>query len=323
MKKPKVSILLPVYNAEKYLKECLDSLLIQSFVDFEVIALNDASTDASLEILLEYKKYDDRIKIYNNELNLKLPSNLNKGIIISNSPLIARMDADDVCLPGRLQAQYDFMQRNQNVVVCGSWTEVYETGAVWRWPVSNDAIRTAMLFNCPLAHPTVMFRKNAIISINGYSKLFVNAEDYDLWERLAHNSHAFFANIPDVFVRYRLHPSVDRGSYKLRQRYVANAVRLRQLHRLGLSPNSADLEAHLLLARVNMLKGIREVKICNSWAKRLENANKIFEFYNSKEMEYYIRRSMLGAFSELVYRRYVPDVIKYVRKKSKNLFAFK
>lgn len=132
---PKVSILLPVYNAEKYLSDCLKSLLNQTFHDFEIIAINDASTDSSLSILYKYAEIDSRLKIYSNKSNLKLAATLNRGIQLSSAPLIARMDADDIALQNRLEYQYNFMSNNPKVAICGTNIKVLGTDQIWEMVV--------------------------------------------------------------------------------------------------------------------------------------------------------------------------------------------
>ena len=111
------SVIVPIYNIEKYIRRCIDSVLCQSFNDFELIIINDCSTDGTSEILDKYAKADERVKVHTNEVNLRLPSSLNKAISLSKGKYIARMDADDICLPDRLQKQYEFMEENPGVAL--------------------------------------------------------------------------------------------------------------------------------------------------------------------------------------------------------------
>lgn len=212
--KPKVSILLPVYNAEKYLSDCLKSLLNQTFHDFEIIAINDASTDASLSILYKYSEIDSRIKIHSNKSNLKLAATLNRGIQLSSSPLIARMDADDIALPNRLEYQYNFMLSNPKVAICGTNIKVLGTNQIWKMPISNSSIRASLVFNSPILHPTVIYRKHIICKYSGYNENIIYAQDYELWHRLSKDSKIVFANIDIPLIYYRLTDSDKPSSYK-------------------------------------------------------------------------------------------------------------
>ena len=121
MKSPQISVVMPAYNAEKYITEAIDSILFQTFKDFEFIIINDASTDSTKDIIESYK--DPRIKLVNNEQNKGVAKSLNIGISVACGKYIARMDADDIALPERFQKQFDFMEQHPNIDVCGSWAK--------------------------------------------------------------------------------------------------------------------------------------------------------------------------------------------------------
>ena len=116
----KVSVILPIYNASTYLKECIDSLINQTYSNIEIIAINDGSTDESVKIIEQYMKKDNRIKLYNNEKNMKLIYTLNKGLSLSSGDYIARMDSDDICRLNRIEKQVEFMEKNKDIQLCGS-----------------------------------------------------------------------------------------------------------------------------------------------------------------------------------------------------------
>ncbi|MCP8319033.1 MAG: glycosyltransferase, partial [Candidatus Methylarchaceae archaeon HK01B] len=124
MKSPKITILMSVYNGEKYLREAIDSILNQTFKDFEFLIINDGSTDRTVEILRSY--HDSRIKIITNEKNMGLTKSLNKGLKIARSEYVARMDADDISYPRRLEVQYEYMKKNPDVGIVGSWNDVID-----------------------------------------------------------------------------------------------------------------------------------------------------------------------------------------------------
>jgi glycosyltransferase involved in cell wall biosynthesis len=201
-----ISVVLPVYNGEKYLSQAIDSILNQTFGKFEFIIINDGSSDSTLDIISKYN--DNRIKIVNNIKNEGLIDSLNKGLSMSRGKYIARMDADDIALPERLQVQYDFMEANLEIGICGSWFETFnETDnrtKVVKFPATDIGIRALMICQSAFCHPTVMLRRDIIEKLRlGYAKEFYRAEDYRLWIELLNYTQG--ANIPQVLLRYRRH----------------------------------------------------------------------------------------------------------------------
>ncbi len=198
---------MPVYNAEKHLRESIDSVLEQTFSDFELIIVNDGSTDSSLEILKSYQ--DPRIKILNNKHSFI--DSLNKGVSAANGEYIARMDSDDIMFPYRLQEQVAFLIDNPILDICGGWMETfgdYET-VVKTFENHSDIVRAAIFYN-PMCHPTIMMKgalKKLFPYANGiygvYKKGYSCAEDYKLWIDLI-SKGLLFGNIPKVVLKYRL-----------------------------------------------------------------------------------------------------------------------
>ena len=160
---PKISVIMSVFNSEKYLKEAVDSILEQTFTDFEFIITDDCSTDSSLAILEEYAKKDNRIILLKNSENIGLTKNLNKMIDIAKGKYIARMDADDISLPKRFQIQYNFMEENSDIGVCGSNIgHIGTLDKVSNHPLNHNEIKIGLLFKCVMMHPTIVVRKNII-----------------------------------------------------------------------------------------------------------------------------------------------------------------
>lgn len=187
MKRPKITVLMPVYNAEKFLKEAIDSILNQTFKDFEFLIINDASTDNSKKIILSYK--DPRIRYFENKKNLGVAGTLNKGLKLARAELIARMDADDISFPNRFELQYKEMQKDKEIaVLVSNYDVVNENGKflrTQRYAKSPEEIYYTLQFRNCLGHPTTMFRKYITLDIfNGFDKRH-EAEDYDLWLRVS------------------------------------------------------------------------------------------------------------------------------------------
>jgi glycosyltransferase involved in cell wall biosynthesis len=218
MSTPAISVVMPVYNGEKYLREAIDSILSQTYTDFEFIILNDGSTDKTEEIILSYT--DPRIVYVKNEDNLQIVKTLNKGIGIAKGKYIARMDADDISLPERFEKQFKFMEENPEVGVCGAWIETFGNQSLfWQYPVNHNEIRISLLFYSCMGHPTVMIR-NDFRDLLFYDQNYNKAEDYELWQRLVRITK--FHNLPFFLLKYRLHLNQTDLSI---QSSVANSLR--------------------------------------------------------------------------------------------------
>jgi hypothetical protein len=205
---PKVTVLMAVYNGERYLHEAIQSILVQTFQDFEFLIINDGSTDRTREVILSYD--DPRIRLVDNAHNLGLTRSLNRGLELSRGQLVARQDADDVSEPERLSKQIAFLESHPDVVLLGSWyTKIDAEGAPIgnrRLPCDCLHIRWHLLFHCPFVHSSVMLPKAVVLErIGFYNEAFAYAQDYDLWRRIARRFPV--ANLGECLVRYRISPS--------------------------------------------------------------------------------------------------------------------
>lgn len=212
---PKVTVLLPVYNAAQFLRQAIDSILSQSCTDFELLIVNDGSTDSSVEIIASYT--DSRIRVLNNEKNVGLIASLNRGISEAKGKYIARMDADDVSLPGRLQHQVTMMENDGGISVLGSFVDFMNVDGevTGNWSTDREAtsereIRKLMMRTNCIAHPTVMMRTDVVRKYL-YNPKRKGAEDWDLWMRMLADGFRI-AKLPEVLLNYRIHPgSVTAG----------------------------------------------------------------------------------------------------------------
>lgn len=204
---PSVTVLMPVYNAEQYVRAAVESILAQSFSDFEFLVINDASMDRTRAIISAYP--DKRIRIVDNEKNLGLTSSLNKGLRLAAGALIARQDADDVSLSDRLAQQVDFLRRHQDVALVGTQAWVINGSGHYKGIIADKcredgSIRWDLLFDNSFIHTTVMFRKDIILDkLGGYDESFAFCQDYDLWSRTALGHHVH--NLASRQVLYRIH----------------------------------------------------------------------------------------------------------------------
>ncbi|HEX3856614.1 MAG TPA: glycosyltransferase [Verrucomicrobiae bacterium] len=201
MPSPKISVLMPVWNGERFLAEAVESILAQTFADFELIAVDGGSTDRTLEILVGYR--DPRIRIFQAPPGI-VPA-LNFGIARARGNWIARHDADDISLPQRLALQWAAINRKPDVVLCH--TDVALTGenieAIGRarFPRSQAFLALKLCYQCPIVHGSVLFKKEAVLAVGGYQGQ--QAEDYGLWGRLIENGRVI--GIPKKLVRFRIH----------------------------------------------------------------------------------------------------------------------
>jgi glycosyltransferase involved in cell wall biosynthesis len=198
---PTISVILPVYNASEFLLEALESLTNQTYKDFEIIALNDGSTDNSLEILKEYAEKEPRLKIYSRE-NRGLPKTLNECVDYAKGEYIARMDADDISLPERFEKQLDFLEKN-NLDLCGTQHKCFGiTNQQSDFPTTEASCNIGLLFYCILSHPTIM-GKTSIFRKYRYNENLDCAQDYDLWSRMAAGG-VKINNLSQVLLKYRI-----------------------------------------------------------------------------------------------------------------------
>ena len=223
-----ISVVMSVYNSEKYLNEAIESILTQTYTNFEFIIINDGSTDASLDIINDYISKDNRIVLVNRE-NKGLPFSLNEGIALAKGEYIARMDADDISLSNRLEKQLQFMKRNK-VDICGGYVETFggKSNKILVYPLSDHEIRFLLISMTPFAHPSVLIRKEVFKDIK-YTN-YETAQDYDLWCQIA-NKGFKMANLDSIILKYRIHSeqiSVKKRklqkeiTYTVSQKYIEN-----------------------------------------------------------------------------------------------------
>lgn len=272
--RPRVTVLMPVYNATAYLKDAVASVLRQTYADFELLIIDDGSTDNGPVILETFT--DPRIRLIRNRNNQGLIATLNEGLEqATGQDYLARMDADDVCLPDRLERQVRFMDENPSVGLCGSWLESFGTAdpQLWSPPVDDAGIRCSLLFESVIYHPTVLFRKTLLDDAAvRYAPDYPHAEDYELWTRLMDQFR--FANIDQVLLRYRLHADSVGAREASTQQRSADRVRQHCLRRLGIDPTEAELALHSAIARWRVPPRGETLQQAHDWLVRLIETNR-------------------------------------------------
>lgn len=226
-----VTVLMSAYNAQEHIREAVDSIFAQTFADFELIVINDGSTDHTANILNGIR--DSRLRIVENPSNIGLVASLNKGLQLAAGRYIVRMDADDVAMSSRLEKLYLFMEANPEVGVCGSAIRYFgASDFVLSPPLLADQIKVALLWENVLAHPSVVMRRECLQQYDlHYSNDFPHCEDYRLWTECVR--HFPLRNLPDVLLHYRIHPSqtgtvkkneMDEGAKQIRLQYLQSTL---------------------------------------------------------------------------------------------------
>jgi hypothetical protein len=205
---PRVSVALTAYNAQKFLAETIESVLAQDFAEFEFLLLDDGSTDRTAEIANSYAARDTRIRVISRE-NRGMPASLNQLFAEAHAPLVARLDADDVCEPTRFSQQVAFLDEHPDHGIVGSQASAIDEAGkrVPRLdapvPCAHEDIVAALPLYSPFYHPAVMVRRDLVIAAGGYRDCFRDTEDYDLWLRLSERTR--MANLPEPLLNYRWH----------------------------------------------------------------------------------------------------------------------
>ncbi len=242
---PGVSVVMSVYNGRAYLAGAIESILGQSWTDFEFIIIDDGSTDGSGSILEAYAAGDERLVLRRNPTNLGLIKSLNRGLALAQGQYIARQDADDISLPERLAAQVAYLDQHPRVGLLGTGyyrQEVGQSGRTRRQPPLTDTgIRWGLLFGNVFCHPSVMFRRALLDQEAAYREEYPHVEDYELWTRLLARTRA--ANLNRPLVIYRVHPDSICSTQHRQQAPLITALSDRQLSTLLPGLARQDMEA--------------------------------------------------------------------------------
>jgi glycosyltransferase involved in cell wall biosynthesis len=277
--KPLVSIILPVFNSANFLESALDSLITQTYKNFEIIVINDGSTDRSKKIILSAG--DSRIKYVEHTTNQGLVATLNEGFKLAKGKYIARMDPDDISVRSRIKKQVEYLEKNPEVDILGSWIQNFGLYSyIWKVHQTHDYIVTKLLFENSLAHPSVMLRRESIIKSGTlFEEKYHGAEDYMFWSKLAEKGLKF-GNIQQSLLKYRTHASQVGESQKDKQQDSSLLVRVYNINKLGLKPTPMEKELHQKLSSWIPLNGTNEVLATGKWLLKILNANKSLGIYD-------------------------------------------
>ena len=287
---PKVTVLMPVYNGQNYLFESIKSIQNQTFTNWELLIINDASTDNTVNIVKEYQKKDDRIRLITNETNLKIAKTLNKGICEARGLYIARMDDDDISLPTRLEKEVEILDKNPSTVLVGSWQKHFGTNNwVHRPPELAKQIKATLLFECCVCHSTVMFKKDIFIKNKFFYDSNFLSEDYELWTRVSEKYDLY--TIPEILGEYRLNGDNITSGKEVKFDVEARNIVAKTL-RNNLHINVKDQDKVLLAKWTNPFQNQSNLKAQKILIERerelldqIRDANKKCKYYDEKALD--------------------------------------
>lgn len=299
---PRVTVLIPVYNRARHVAMAIDSVLAQTLPDFELVVVDDGSTDGTPEIVRAYS--DSRVRLIRHQSNQGVPRTRNRGLQEARGEYVAMLDSDDYAYPERLERQVAFLDRNPDHALVGSRKRrmdargrpVKRLKGFKRRPCSAEAVQARLLFRCCIAQTSVMGR-TALLRAFGYREAFSAGQEFDLFVRLSR--HHRIANLRDVLVCYRSHP----GQMSERRAEVENtyrAVMREQLQVLGVEFSETDLSGHFRLTRpLSWFRpDLEYLAWTEAWLHRLARANRASGVYPADVFH----RTLGGVWSEVCFK---------------------
>lgn len=278
MPSPRVSVIIPARNRANYLPTAIESVLAQTLTDFELIVVDDGSTDETPELVQRYQARDPRVRLVCNETSRGIAGARNRGTAEARGEYVAALDSDDYAYPQRLARQVDFLDRHPDHAVVSSWVIwMHADGRlqrkVRRRPVNSDDAAAMLIFNASISQPSATAR-TAVLREHPYDETFSMSSDYELWSRLA--GHYRLANLPEVLVCCRDHDTRTTQGKAQRVIECQHAIYRAQFERLGVAYNETDLARHHVLPRSLRKEGPADIEYLDwaaDWLKRLSEAN--------------------------------------------------
>jgi glycosyltransferase involved in cell wall biosynthesis len=233
---PLISVITPVYNREKYITESIDSILNQTYQNFELILIDDCSTDRTNEILNNFLKKDSRVKLLKNKKNIGPTNSFNKGLLISKGEYIAKMDSDDISIKNRFEKQIDFFNKCINLDVLGTGAIIIdETGKELdrkKFPPDYKSIKKRIIKTSPVFDPSVMIKSHVLKEVGSFDDRLAPADDFHLWLSLF-KKKKIISNLNDYLIKYRMH---DENLTKInRKEQIAKTILSKKIHFSNLS----------------------------------------------------------------------------------------
>jgi glycosyltransferase involved in cell wall biosynthesis len=280
---PTVSVVMPAFNAAGFLDEAVCSILDQTFRDFEFIIVDDGSTDDTARILRKYAKADSRVRVVLQANEGMIPA-LNRGCRLARGHFIARMDADDISLPQRLEKQVEFLERHPKIGILGTWIRrIDQNGSVvgTLYPSPNpQVLKWFHFFQVCVVHPTVLMRREVLEKVNFYRVDAVHAEDRDLWLRAS--SVTQFSNVPEILLNYRVW--ADSTSHRLHPEYRETQINLQTSFISHFLNDNISIEAVTGL-RGGKLASLTQIRLAAALLERLYHTFSLQNSLSSEEQK--------------------------------------
>jgi len=291
IQRPRVTVLMPAYNVERYIGQAIKSVLDQTFTQFELLVIDDASTDGTLDIVHAFAS-DSRVRVVRQEHNRGRPRTRNHGLDIAKSEYVAFLDADDYCAPERLAKQVAYLDANPHIGGVGSWKKWVDmdgsqvAGEIRRFPLEPDEVACKMIRECTLGQTSLMLRRTAIGNYR-YDPAYPYSEDYELWARMIEATR--FANLKEPLTYYRRHTEQSISAHHGDQELATLQIYSYQIEKLGVEHDFEDLRRHerllKLSSRESVLKrtgaplDIDYIRWARSWLESLRQGNLKTGFY--------------------------------------------
>ena len=285
---PRVSVIMSVYNGEKYLKDAIDSVLQQTFSDFEFLIVDDNSSDGTGKILNDIS--DKRVLVFHNDHTKGLTSNLNCMIEKAKGDYIARMDADDLCEKNRFEMETATLDRDESVQMVCSYSQSFgDADKLVKTPEDYEVLKACLLFGNPITHSSVMFRRN---DNHRYDEHYVKSQDFELWDRMVAKSEKIHV-IKQPLVYYRIHDEQITKIGVSEQEILTENVLIRAAERLGLKLNEENKRIYLDLIRKKQISSDPDLKVAFDLLNQMRRINRTSKIYHKQKLfiamgEYYL-----------------------------------
>lgn len=309
---PVVSVVMPVYNCVSYIEEAVNSILNQTFIDFELIIIDDASTDGTTAIL---KKFTDaRIKLVFKQVNKGVSAATNDGFRLAQGKYIARMDGDDISVKTRLEKQVGILDNNPSIFICGGLVQYLGgNNIIVPYKEKHQEIITELLISCSICMGASMFRRKELLGYF-YDENKNSGEDYDFWTKAAWLGEIY--NIQEVLLLYRIHDNQASKKHKMQQILDDIEIRLNLVKKIKYDTNifSDDFITKMLL--LNQFVRISDLELFLSWIKELAFLNRKSKIYPQKELENVLNRIKKDVLFSLYFKETSIGIDKKWRQKA-------
>ncbi|QRQ61295.1 glycosyltransferase family 2 protein [Sphingobacterium multivorum] len=295
-----LTIVMPAYNAAKYINETLKSFIDQTFTDWKLIIINDASTDNTQQIVEEWKNKDSRIQLINNEINLRITKTMNKGIQFVESPFFARVDSDDILLPHHFEYLISYLNQNANVDICGSQVITIDGQGnfrrKWNYEIESDWIEQSAIFACPFLQSSVVMRTEVIKGLNGYREEMELIEDYELWIRSLKSYKA--ASLDLYTVKYRIHDHNISENNKSKMLLLLESMYHENQQNYPIDKTNLHLHARMEIGEWSNIS-LKLVKHLSKFENNLSAINSAQSFYSARQYKEVLRKYFANAYLKI------------------------